>query len=332
MEINQTKQQFVKNIQEAETVDSIFLVKYSAIQTGKTGKAYLNLVLMDNTGEIEARAWDRVPELANLAVKDAFVWVEGKCKLFQSRRQITVKKLQLVRDTDINEKDFIVDQGIDVDSLFNQLTNWVESMEDAHYKALAKSILIEDEDIVDRIKRAPAAKTLHHAYKGGLLEHIVSISGMLDKVSQHYGKDLNRDLLLLGGFFHDIAKIWELSYQRTTDYTDEGRLIGHLVMGVELVTKKIRQLNESDSLESPFPKEKELLVKHLILSHHGELEYGSPKRPKLIEAHIIHEIDDLDSKINAMKWLILKDQNPGKWTTFNRQFDRFFYKSPWLQE
>ena len=161
---------------------------------------------------------------------------------------------------------------------------------------------------------------MHHAYPTGLLEHMVSITGILDSLSKHYGKMLDRDLLFIGGFFHDIGKIWELSYDLTTDYTTEGKLIGHLVMGVELIEKKTQAI-------PGFPNEMKLLAKHMVLSHHGQYEYGSPKRPKVLEALIVHYIDDLDSKINAIHGFIQNDQNPGDWTLLNKMYERYFYKS-----
>ena len=206
-------------------------------------------------------------------------------------------------------------------------------MQDPFYKALAESVLKDDPEIVDRVKRAPAAKSMHHAYSTGLLEHVVSITGILDHLAKHYGGYVDRDLLFLGGFFHDIGKIWELSYDRVTDYTTEGKLIGHLVMGVELVNRKIREL-EAQPGRIPgdkFPEEKKLLVKHVILAHHGLLEYGSPKRPKCLEALIVHMIDDLDSKVNAIRTFIEQDQTPGRWTAFNQHYERFFFKPDWAQ-
>ncbi len=325
--------QTIRQLQDGDSVATSFLIKYSAIQTGKTGKPYMNLIFMDRTGEIEARVWDLVPQYTNLAVRDAFVEVIGRCKYFQGRPQITVKTIKLLREDEVNPADFIADSPVDPEALYGQLLRFIESMEDPHYRALAESILIEDEDVVSRLKIAPAAKSVHHAYRSGLLDHIISVVGLLDKVSQHYGSMVNRDLLLLGGFFHDIAKIWELSYERVTDYTDEGRLVGHLVMGFELISKKIDELNAiPGKLPTPFTTEKALLVKHVILAHHGELEYGSPKRPKVLEAHIVHEIDDLDSKIQSISTIIRQDQTPGRWTSLSRQYERYFYKTPWLTQ
>ncbi|MCC7442134.1 MAG: HD domain-containing protein [Bdellovibrionales bacterium] len=327
------KSQFARELKEKDEVSAPFLVKFAAVQVGKTGKPYMNLVLMDRSGEIEARVWEDVASHAGQAVRDAFVLAEGKIQLFQGRRQLVVKKLRVLREDDVNVKDFMVDTGLDAEALYARLLGYVASMQDPYYRALAESVLRDDAEIMDRVKRAPAAKAMHHAYKTGLLEHVVSITATLDFLAAHYGPKVDRDLLFLGGFFHDIGKLWELSYDRVTDYTDEGRMIGHLVMGVELVDRKIRELeSQNGRLPGRFPEDKKLLVKHVVLSHHGRLDYGSPKRPKCLEAVIVHAIDDLDSKVNAvMKW-VEADQTPGRWTGLNRQFERSFYKPDWAIE
>lgn len=285
---------------------------------------------MDKTGEVEARLWEDADRYAGQAVRDAFVAIEGRCQLYQGRRQVVISKLQILREDDIHLKEYLAESDINPDLLYEQLLASISTLQDPYYQALAEAVLKDDLDIVDRIKRAPAAKSVHHAYKGGLLEHVVSITGILDQIAHHYGQYLDRDLLLLGGFFHDIGKLWELSYDRVTDYTTEGKLIGHLVMGVELVDRKIRELeSEPGRLPGLFPEEKKLLVKHLILAHHGQLEYGSPKRPKCLEALVVHMIDDLDSKVNAIRCFIEKDETPGRWTGLSRQYERYFFKPDW---
>jgi len=325
------KTQFVKDLKEKDSVSSPFLIKFSSTAIGKNGKPYMNLVFMDKSGEVEARLWEDVTAYVGQAVKDSFVGVEGRCQSYQGRRQIVIQRLQILREDEVNPKDYVPESELDADALYEQLLGYVETMQDPYYKALAQSILGDDADIVDRIKRAPAAKSIHHAYRTGLLEHVVSITGILDALSAHYGKLVDRDLLFLGGFFHDIGKVWELSYERVTDYTTEGKLIGHLVMGVELVDRKIRELEAQDGkLPGVFPEDKKLLVKHLILAHHGRLEYGSPKEPQVLEALIVHMIDDLDSKVNAISRFIQQDQNPGRWTALNRNYERFFYKPDWI--
>lgn len=325
-----TKKQFIKDLKDKEAVASPFLIKFSALAVGKTGKPYMNLVLMDKTGEVEARLWEDASRYAGQAVRDAFVWVEGRCQLYQGRRQIVVNQLQVLREDEVDPKAYIAESELDADALYGQLLGFVETMQDPYYKALAEAILRDDAEIMDRVKRAPAAKSMHHAYKTGLLEHVVSITNILDSLSRNYGKAVDRDLLFLGGFFHDIGKIWELNYDRVTDYTTEGKLIGHLVMGVELVDRKIRELEaQPGRLPDRFPEEKKLLVKHLVLAHHGLLEYGSPKEPHCLEALIVHMVDDLDSKVNAIHKFIAADLSPGRWTALNRQFNRYFYKPDW---
>jgi 3'-5' exoribonuclease len=327
------KNQFIRDLKDKEPVKTPFLIKFSATQVGKNGKAYMNLIFQDKSGEIEARIWDDVSHHSGQAVKDNFALVEGRCQLYQGRKQIVVSKLQLLREDEVNAKDYVSESDLNPEALYEKLLGYVDSMQDPFYKALAESVFKDDAEIADRVRRAPAAKSMHHAYKTGLLEHVVSIVGILDNMAAHYGKYLDRDLLFLGGFFHDIGKIWELSYDRITDYTMEGKLIGHLVMGVELVDRKIRELEaQPGRLPGLFPEEKKLLVKHLILAHHGKYEYGSPKRPKCLEALVVHMIDDLDSKVNAIKGFIEADQTPGRWTAFSRSYERFFFKPDWAFE
>jgi 3'-5' exoribonuclease len=327
------KTQYIRDLKDKEPISSPFLIKFSAVAMGKNGKPYMNLIFQDKSGELEARIWDDVSQHAGQAVRDAFVFVEGRCQLYQGRRQIVVNKLQILREDEISPKDYIAESDLDPEALYAKLLGYVASMKDPFYKALAEAVFCDDPEIADRVKRAPAAKSMHHAYKTGLLEHVISIVGILDSLSAHYGKYLDRDLLFLGGFFHDIGKIWELSYDRVTDYTMEGKLIGHLVMGVELVDKKIRELEaQPGRLPGAFPEEKRLLIKHVILAHHGKYEYGSPKRPKCLEALVVHMIDDLDSKVNAIRMFIEQDQTPGRWTALNRSYERFFFKPDWAFE
>ncbi len=327
------KSQFVKDLKEKDLVSSPFLVKFCATAVGKNGKPYMNLILMDKSGEVETRVWEDVASYMGQVVRDAIVHVEGRCQSYQGRRQVVAERLQVLREDEVEIKDYLPESHLDADGLYQQLLDFVATMKDPFYRALAEAVFKDDAEITDRVKRAPAAKSIHHAYKTGLLEHVVSITGMLDGLSRHYGEILDRDLLFLGGFFHDIGKIWELAYDRVTDYTDEGKLIGHLVMGVELIDRKIRELeSQPGRIPGAFPTDKKLLVKHLVLAHHGKLEYGSPKEPQCVEALVVHMIDDLDSKVNAITKFIEQDQTPGRWTALNRNFERFFYKPDWALE
>ena len=311
---------FVNQLREGETISAPFLIKFSAVTVGKNGKPYMNLILMDRSGEVEARIWSDVKRYAGEAVMDAFVHVQGRCQVYQGRKQVVIKELHLLREDQIEANDYIKKSHQNSEELYSKLKSFVDSVEDPHYRALAQAVLVEDEEVVERLMVAPAAKNVHHAYRGGLLEHMVSVTQLLDSLASHYGDQLDRSLLLVGGFFHDIGKLWELSYERVTDYTDEGRLIGHHVIAVELISRKLEKIEN-------FPIEKALLIKHVVLAHHGKLEYGSPKRPKCLEALVVHYIDDLDSKVNAIQSFMDQDQTPGLWTGFHRQHERYFFRT-----
>jgi len=321
------KSQFVGQLKDKDGVQAPFLVKFSQVGMGKNGKPFLNLVLMDNSGELEARVWENTAKYAGQVVRDVVVMVQGKVQSYQGRLQLVVAEMQILREDDITWSDYLQKSKVDPEALHGQLLSQIASMQDPFYRALAESVLKDDAEIVGLLKRAPAAKTVHHAYPGGLIEHIVSITRVLDFLAGHYGSAVDRDLLFLGGFFHDIAKIWELSFEKTTDYTTQGKLVGHLVMGAELVERKVRELDAREGrLAAPFPEYKKLLVKHLILAHHGKLEYGSPVMPQTLEALIVHYIDDLDSKVNQIGGFIAQDISPGDWTALNKHHNRFFYK------
>lgn len=317
---NMAKTRFAKDLKEKDVVNEVFLVKYSAVVQAKNGKPYLNAILSDRSGDLESRVWENAEGAAAVLVKGHFVRVEGRVAFYQNRRQFVISAYTEVPAAQIDMKEFIAESKCDVEALYLKLLEFARSIENPFSRELALRVLTSP-DVSTGLRQAPAAKSVHHAYRGGLLEHMVSITEILDSLSKHYGKAVDRDLLLLGGFFHDIAKLWELDYALTTDYTDEGRLVGHLVMGVELVERAMNAIPD-------FPRHLRLLVKHLILAHHGELEYGSPKRPKFVEALIVHYVDDLDSKINAIQGFIAKDEAPGAWTGLNKMYERYFYKGP----
>ena len=319
------KSQFAKTVQDQDRVSSPFLIKYSAVATGKTGKPYMNVILTDKTGDLEARIFDQVPKFNTQAVKDSFVQVEGVAQSFNGRIQVHIKDLVVLREDEVDAEEFLPPSFLNPEKIYAELLAIVASMQDVHYKALMESIFVNDEEIISKFKKAPAAKSMHHAYPVGLLEHVVSIAKMLDFLAAHYAPYVNRDLLLVGGFMHDLAKIWELQFEKTTDYTSEGRFIGHLVMGTELIEKKCNEIEN-------FPLEKKLLAKHMVLAHHGKMEYGSPKEPVCIEALIVHMIDDLDSKVNALRVFIENDPQAGMWTQLNKNFQRFFYKPEWARK
>jgi 3'-5' exoribonuclease len=276
----------------------------------------MGLVLGDATGTIDGRLWDRVDELSREFETGDIVKVKGLVQLFQNRKQFIVHRLERIEPTTVNMEDFITKSSLNTDDMLVELTQLVRSMKNDHLRQLVLDT-IEDSEIRPMLVRAPAAKSIHHAWIGGLLEHVLSICHIMDFMGKHY-KFLNRDLLLFGAIFHDIGKLWELSYDTGISYTDRGRLLGHMEIACELVDKKSARI-------LGFSQELRDICKHIILSHHGRLEYGSPKRPKFLEAMVVAMIDDLDSKITTVKTIIDNERDSGeKWSRYNDLFDRYF--------
>jgi 3'-5' exoribonuclease len=232
--------------------------------------------------------------------------------------QLIIQELARLADDDVELADYLPVATRSTDELVAELRARVDSLADPHLRGLLEAFLA-DAAFLQRYATAPAAKTMHHVYLGGLLEHSLAVADLADDVSRRYS-GIQRDLLVVGALLHDIGKVAELCYERSFDYTDEGKLIGHIVMGVEMVEEKVRQLPD-------FPRSLATLVKHLLLSHHGQYEFGSPKRPKTLEAVILNFLDDLDSKINGVRTHIERDPDNGSgWTSYHRLYDRYFFK------
>lgn len=314
---------FVNELKEKMDFEGTFLVKIIQLHVDKNGRPYINLILMDRTGEIEARVWENAQKLFEEVKQHDLLRVAGKVNLYQGRRQVVVEAAQRIPDGSAPLDRFVPSTVYDVNRLHSDMVALFSTLEDEFGRQLALKTL-EDPDCKKRILRAPAAKTVHHAYAGGLIEHTLSVCRILDSLATHYrryyGQAVSRDLLLLGGLFHDIGKIYELSFDRATEYTKEGQLIGHHVLGCELVDRISAQI-------PGFPADLKLQVKHLILAHHGKLEYGSPKLPHTIEALLVHMVDDMDSKVNTILEFIGEDMQPGEFTAVNRMFERPFLKS-----
>jgi 3'-5' exoribonuclease len=314
---------FVSELREKMEFEGAFLVKIIQLHMDKNGRPYLNLILMDKTGEVEARAWDNAAQLAEQVRSQDLIRIAGKVNSYQGRRQIVVEAAQKVADGSLPLDRFVPSTTFDVNRLHADMVALFKTLEDKFARELCLQTL-EDPEVKKRMLRAPAAKSVHHAYAGGLIEHSLSVCRILDMLARHYrayyGPAVSRDLMLLGGLFHDIGKIYELTFERGTEYSKEGQLIGHHVLGCELVD---RIANRIDG----FPAELRLQAKHLILAHHGQLEYGSPKVPHTIEALLVHYVDDLDSKVNTILDFIAEDTGQGEFTAVNRLFERPFLKT-----
>ncbi len=312
------KTQFVCDIQERDLIDTLFLVRQKITALAKNGKPYLTLKLMDRTGEIEARVWERVEELSDRIQKDDFLHIRGKANVYLGKMQLVVQEADQVPEGEVSLEDFLPVCGRSQEEMLAELQQQVASIADPYLKSLMGKFL-EDAAFMTAYRQAPAAKTMHHVYLGGLLEHSLAIAGLVDDVSRRY-PGLNRDLLLVGALLHDIGKTRELDYARSFDYTDEGKLLGHIVIGAQMVQDKIRQVEG-------FPPKLETLLVHLMLSHHGQYDYGSPKRPKTLEAVILNFLDDLDSKINGVRTHLDREtEMEGDWSSYHRLYDRYFYK------
>ena len=309
---------YVKDIEAGNKVNDVFLVTEKNMAVSQKGSPYLNLRLRDKTGEIEGRVWENAAHLNRIFQKGDVIEIRSRAVNYRNITQLSISQIAKMEDSDTNPADYSPASKSDIDEMFQELMFFVEKITTPPLKELLTAIFSDDK-ILYAFKRAPAAKGLHHFYIGGLLEHTLSVTRLLDLAANHYTR-INKDLLITGGILHDIGKIHELSYKKIIDYTDVGRLIGHIVIGLELIDEKIASIED-------FPEQLALELKHIVLSHHGALEYGSPKRPKTLEALIVNMIDDLDAKVNAFQEFIDgASDDESNWTPYHRLFERFIYK------
>jgi 3'-5' exoribonuclease len=291
-------------LEEGRPFDSFFLVLAKQQRTTKTNKPYLNLILGDKSGQLEGRVWTpEDPRIAKDFGKGDVIKARGSVSRFDDRLQMKVDQLRLAMPDEIDRTDLLPSTTCDIAELWKQLTDFIESFTDPDLKLLLATILA-DPKLSSAYREAPAAKQLHHAWLGGLLEHVISLLKLADRVAAHYPM-LHRDLLLTGVILHDIGKLYELSWEVGFDYTVEGLLLGHIQIGSALVEKSIASLPH-------FPPHLKTLVLHMILSHHGKLEFGSPKLPMIPEALVLNFVDDLDAKMQAISTEFDKALREGK--------------------
>jgi 3'-5' exoribonuclease len=309
---------FISQFKKGQSVEGFFLAKEKTAGKTKTGNLYLSLRLADRTGEIEGRVWDKAADFGLLFEKDDFIKVQGEVDEFQGILQLRIFRLRKAADGEIDLTDFLPKTPQDVEGMVSGVRESLEAVRNPNLRGLLESFLT-DEEFMQKFKTAPAAKAMHHVYIGGLLEHTLSVLRLIRLVAPLY-RAIDLDLILAGGFLHDIGKVDELAYERAFDYTDPGRLLGHIALTAEMIDKKIQGLPD-------FPESLAMLLKHLILSHHGEYVFGSPKRPKTLEALLLHHLDDLDAKMNAFtSWIEKEKESPSRWTSYHKLFDRFILK------
>jgi 3'-5' exoribonuclease len=300
--------------QENKIVTSSFVVASKQVKAKKNGEPYLALTLADRTGQIEAKMWDNVDEFILAFEQDDFLKIKGLINKYKNRFQLTIHKLRRMEEGEIDFTDYLPKTTKDIGELWRTLTEFVATFQNPHLKSLVE-LFMADAEIAERYRNAPAAKTLHHAYIGGLLDHVVSLFRSCDLISRNYPQ-VNRDLLLAGAFLHDIGKIQELTYNRAFSYTTRGQLLGHMIIELEMLQSKVAKLPD-------FPAELKTLLEHLIISHHGQYDFGSPKLPMFPEALMLHYLDDLDSKMEAMRAHFEREvELEGPWTSYNASLGR----------
>jgi len=311
--------QFVADIKDRDAIKSVFLVKDKILAMAKNGKPYMNLRLMDKSGEVEAKVWDNADMLDRQFSKDDFVQVRGKASIYMNKMQIVVSEIEKLPEEQINLADFLPESPYSIVKMKQELMAVAADISNPHLKALMM-VFVSDVELFNQYCQAPAAKGMHHVYLGGLLEHSLSVARLARAIVPLYD-GINGDLLVVGALMHDVGKIREMSFARAFNYTDEGKLLGHITIGVEMVEEMIRKVEG-------FPGELRMLLKHMLLSHHGQYDYGSPKRPKTVEATVLNYLDDLDSKINGIQSHIARETaSTSRWTAYHRLYDRYFFKS-----
>lgn len=311
------KTPFVTDLATEQSITTFFLVHEKEIRNTREGKQYLRLELGDRSGTIEARMWDQFEAIAKEFGRDDFVKVQARVEIYRNRPQLALLQVRRARPEEVDLADFLPHTKEDIGRLWAQLLEYANSIENPWLKKLVNGI-ISDPTVAACYKRAPAAKVMHHAYIGGLLEHVVGLCGLAKRVAQHY-PELSLDLLLTVAILHDVGKLEELCYDRAIGYTTEGQLLGHIVMELETVTNAMNNI-------VGFPANLKTVVQHLLISHHGQYEFGSPKLPMIREAMVFHYLDDLDSKMAAVRAALTSDSGEEEWSTYSAALGRKFLK------
>ncbi len=315
-----TEKDYIADFKEGDVISKTFNIGSRNRLLTRSGKPYLSLTLRDKTGTINAKVWEDADTIhANMGSAD-FIHVRGTVEKYMDKLQVKVDQLRVVRTEDVDLADFLPAGTKDPEEMLNELREISQTVQDPFLKPLL-NLFLSDAELMERFKVSPGAKRLHHCFVGGLLEHTLSVTKICDWLCGHY-ENVNRDLLIAGAILHDIGKVYELTSSPSFDYTTEGRLLGHLVIGCSLVEEKIRQIQG-------FPRELETGLKHLLLSHHGSYEFRSPVVPKTVEAMLLNHVDDLDAKVQlTQNWIERAKSDPSEFTPYHKLLERYFYKGP----
>lgn len=314
--------QYIGSLAEGDSVDEVYLAAEKLLRTNRNGQPYIQIELRDRSGSITGRFWNAGETQFRTFEAGDYLRIRGKVQVFQNALQMILSGFTPVPESEVDVNDFLPHADADISGLLDRLRKLLRSIKEPHLKALGEAFLIDDE-FVQSFAAAPAGVKNHHAYIGGLLEHVVTLMDAADRLAPLYPA-VDRDLFLMGVFLHDIGKVRELGYQGSFSYTDEGQLIGHLVIGVEMVIDKARKAAELTG--EPFPEELLLRMQHVIVSHHGSYEFGSPKLPMTPEAVAIAALDNLDAKINLVVGELQADRSASAWTAYSPTMQRRFFK------
>jgi 3'-5' exoribonuclease len=307
---------FVSDLAGDQTITTFFLVHAKELRSTKEGKPYLRMELGDCSGTLEARMWTKFETLQDIG-RDDFVKVEGRVELYRERLQLSIQQMRKARAEEIDLADFLPHTKQDVGKMWAELRAYAQAIQNPWLQKVVLAI-VSDPSVATRYQKAPAAKTMHHAYLGGLLEHVIGLCGLAKQVAAHY-PELNLDLLLTAAILHDVGKLDELCYTRSIGYTTEGQLLGHIVMELETVRRAMDKI-------PGFPPELKTVVEHLLISHHGEYEFGSPKLPMIREALVFHYLDDLDSKMAAIRAAMAGGGGDEDWSAYSGALGRKFLR------
>jgi len=314
---------YINQLGHQDSVSEVFLVSEKQLRPNRNGNLYLQMELSDRSGAIGARLWNATEGMYQSFDNGDYVRVDGTVQVYQGALQMIARNVTRVPPSEVDPTDYVPLISVDVDRLAVRLNELLRGMSNPHLRAIAECFLM-DEALMQKVTRAPAGVKNHHAYFGGLLEHVINLMELVVRVSDRFPA-VDPDLLLMGAFLHDLGKVDELSYERGFAYTDEGQLIGHVVMAVGMLERKV---TEAEGLTGePVPQDLVLRLKHMIVSHHGQYEFGSPKLPMTLEAVALHHLDNLDAKVHSFQQLMKDDPNvDSAWTAYHPTLSRKLYK------
>ena len=309
---------FIGNLREGDRTNDIYLCKQKQALRSKTGKNYFSLILQDKTGTIDAKIWDLSNGINHFEAMD-YIQIEGEVTIFQGSLQLNVRRVRIADEREYNPQDYLPCSRFSVNDMYKELLGFVDSIGNPKMRTLLRSFFVEDKELARTFSQHSAAKSVHHSFVGGLLEHTLGVTRLCDFYCKQYPV-LNRDLLLTAAMLHDIGKTRELSAFPENDYTEDGQLLGHIVIGAEMVGEHIRKI-------PAFPAKTANELRHCILAHHGELEYGSPKKPAMIEAAALNFADNTDAKLETMREMLENNNCDSEWLGYNRLLESNFKRT-----